>query len=259
MAQRILFGFWVVLTIFCEQPCYAQNSVVDSLFARFREDILAEMYMHNGRIVWDNETRESYYTLLSICTAEDLLRYVDDSVPAVRAKIFSGLAEKTTDNMLLRNITDRHKNDTIEVTYAITDVVVERSVIGYMEEYVNWHANKQVKYRDWGKLAANARKERFTLIRGAHHGIIHKDTLLVTNSLQSPIGRLRIISFTLSTLAADGSVDEFRSEDDRLTSQMKARLSRLWSGDRLFIDEIKALDTTDGAVRILMSGVFRVK
>jgi hypothetical protein len=128
MLQRTLYRYFLLLQVFLGPYCNGQEYTKDTLFDKFKNDILIEQQENNGRVVWDDETRETYYLLLSTHSIEDLVKYTDDSIPAVRSEIFAGLVQKKADEKILKEIFNKHLSDTAEFTSSPTDVVITWSV-----------------------------------------------------------------------------------------------------------------------------------
>ena len=171
-----LFRYFLLLPVFLGQYCYGQKYNEDFLFNKFRNDV---------QIAWDDETLESYYLLLSVCSVEALVKYTDDSNPRVRAEIFSGLIGKNADDKILKQILTKHLNDTAKFISGSSNVYITYSVKKYMQEVLTWKADNKLPEVDFKARLQQIRSRRYDMIRGVHHGIISKDSLLRLDSLIS--------------------------------------------------------------------------
>ena len=234
------------------QYCYGQNNSTDTLFDQFRKDNLIELREHQGQVVWDDDTRETYYLLLSTHPADVLIKYIEDSIPAVRAQIFAGLVQKNADEKILSEILNRHLGDTAKFTLSTTDVVITWSVREYMQTLVSSKANNKVPEVDFKTRLEKIRRDRYSVIAGARHGIISKDCMLRVDSLTCSLKWAKITSFTLT---AKGST---MTSGNVLTKRMKRKIRKLRSGERIFIENIKA-EGPDKITRQLPSISLKIK
>jgi hypothetical protein len=231
------------------QYCYGQKYREDTLFNKFRKDIQIEQEEY-GRVVWDEETRETYYLLIPTYSVEALVKYTDDSIPAVRAEIFAGLAQKNADEKLLREISNKHLNDTAKFTLSPTDVVITWSVRDYMQSILrDTPAKPEI---DFKVRLEKITRARYMVIAGAHHGIIIKDFLLQADSLICPQDGMKIISFVLTVRRKT-----FRSRNI-LSGRTKRKIKKLRSGERIFIENIKA-EGSDKTVRQMGAITLKIK
>ena len=247
-----LYKCSLLLLVFLGQYCYGQNYSTDTLLDQFRKDILIELEEHQGRVVWDNDTRETYYLLLSTHPADVLIKYTEDSIPAVRAKIFAGLVQKNADEKLLNEILNKHLGDTAEFTLSPTDVVITWSVREYMQTLLSSKADKKLPEVDFKAQLDKIRSEHYTVIAGTRHGIISRDSLLRVDSLTSSMGWVKITSFTLTVRKKS------MTSGNVLTKRMKRNIRKLRYGERIFIENINA-ELPDKITRQLDSIVLKVK
>ncbi|MCC6186493.1 MAG: hypothetical protein IT256_05005 [Chitinophagaceae bacterium] len=239
MLQKKSFRFLLFLQIFFVQYCYAQQSETDSLFKRFKNDVQDEHYSNKGRVVWDDETDESFYFLMSNSPIESLIKYTDDSIPAIRAQIFVGLAQKGADESILKEILDNHLEDTAEFIEGVTDLVQRWTVNGYMQFVydLKWKGKLQmVDFNDrLVKIKENKKNEFHILIPGARHNTITNENLLKIDSLVFSKEGFRILSFTIhigkKTLTANNVI----------TGRIKRLIRKLKPKDVIYIDEIKGI------------------
>ncbi len=89
--------YLLLLCIIICQCSHGQICSNDSLVIRFKNDIQIELRRHNEKIVWDDETKKSYYEFLVGCPVECILKHIKDSIPAIRAFVFNGLYFKKAD------------------------------------------------------------------------------------------------------------------------------------------------------------------
>jgi hypothetical protein len=107
------------------------------------------MDYHNGRVVWDDETRESYCSVMVNCPTKALVRFTDDSIPAIRGDIFKGLAQINTADSILQEIYKKHRNDTAEYCSRPSSVLHCQLVNEYMEMVVDAKADSNVRTVDF--------------------------------------------------------------------------------------------------------------
>jgi len=233
--QRTLYRYLLLSQVFLGHYCYGQNNSTDTLFDQFRKDILIELEEHQGRVVLDDDTRETYYLLLATHPTDVLIKYTEDSIPAIRSQIFAGLVQKNADEKTLSEILNRHLGDTAKFTLSPTDVVITWSVREYMQTLVNSKADNKLPEVDFKGRLEKIRRERYTVIAGTRHGIIAKDSLLRVDSLTCSLEWAKITSFTLTTRKKT-----MTSGNVFLTKRMKRHILKLKSGERIFIENIKA-------------------
>ena len=119
--------------------CYGQNSSNDSLFKNFRQDVQIQIE-GRGFARWDDETRQSYYLLMSACPVETLVKFADDSIPGVRAQIFFALAQKNLSDNGLLEILNKHKEDTAKFVFGSTDNMISWTVRDFMQMVLDFKA-----------------------------------------------------------------------------------------------------------------------
>lgn len=98
------------------QNCYSQSHDPDSLLIKFKNDIEIEQREYDGVVSMDDETKISYYSLISKSSVTDLIRYTNDKNPFVRTYVFIGLLRKQVSKEKLLKIVELHKNDTTKFT-----------------------------------------------------------------------------------------------------------------------------------------------
>jgi hypothetical protein len=234
MLVRNLCRYSILLLLLLGQYCYGQNCNEDSLFNKFRKDIQIEQEVNQGRVVWDDETKEAYYVLMINCPIAALVKYTDDPNPAVRSAIFAGLAQKNADNDILTEILNKHLNDTAKYTESPTDVVVTWTVSKFMKTGLNLKADKKLTNADYTSRLEEIRSRFHIIVPGAHHGIIAKDSLLRVDSLIcSKIG-IKIVSFSLTI------GNETITTNNVFTEKMKNLFKMAGKGEIVYFDEILA-------------------
>jgi hypothetical protein len=243
-----LYRYFLLLLIFPGKYCYGQKCNGDSLFNRFKKDIQFEQQEHQGRVVWDDETVESYCILMINSPIEVLVKYTDDSIPSVRTSIFGGLVHKNADKDILAAILAKHKNDTAEYTESPTDVVITWNVRDFMQTALKLKAENKLTSANYESRLATVRNRVDIVLPGTYHGTIAKDSLLIVDSLIYSKKDVKIVSFTL-TLNKDTSFVEEKSANNYLTAEMKKNISESKAGDYLCIDNIMA-EFTDNNKRV---------
>ena len=245
--------YLLLFNLFLSQFCFGQKCLNDSLFNRFKNDIQIELARH-GQVEWDDETRESYYTLMLNCPIEDLVKYVDDSIPAIRCLIFAGLAQNNIDTNLLSKILSKFINDTALYVDSPTDVVVSWSVSDYMQTALKLKKEGRLPNPDldYASILANLKKRPRLLIPGEYHGIVPKDSLLKIDRLTYSKKGYRIVSFTML------NGDEEVTSNNIFTDRIKELIRNTKSGERLFIDGIIA-ENADKLRRKLPSIVLELR
>lgn len=229
----------LILNLLLCQSLLGQNCPNDSLFNRFKYDVQIEMLNHFNQIVWDDETKESYYKLMIDCPINCLVKYTDDSIPAIRAIIFGGLVKKNVDDDILGEILDRHKNDTAQFIHSPTDLVMTCTVIGYMQLTFKSKADKKTfnTADDFESRLENLRSSLQETIRihipGEYHSMVTKDDLLLIDSLTCTLPGYRIISFNLT------SGNKTFSTNNVFTQEIKEFIRTMTSGDCIYIEDIK--------------------
>lgn len=229
----------LILSILLSHFSYGQKCADDSLFNRFKKDIQIELLRHK-QIVWDDETRESYYTLMISCPIESLAKYVDDSIPAIRCLIFAGLTQKNADEEFLKPIVSKFKNDTAEYKDSPTDVVITWTVSDFMQTVLRRKIDKKLPNSagDFESRLKTVRDRVRIVIPGEYHGIIPKDSLLLVDSLTYSSKEYRIVSFSLLDVNKTIITNNF------FTEEIRDYIRNMASGDILLITEIVVEDST---------------
>lgn len=237
--------FRFLFIILFSQFSYGQKCLSDSLFKRFRNDIEVEL-LRSRKIDWDDETKESYYTLMSNCPIDSLTKYLDDTIPAVRCLIFAGLAQRNADNAFLGDILSKHQNDTAQYVDSPTDVTISWSVKEFMQTILRFKKENKIPNEagNYNEKLKNIRKSFNRRLPGESHGFILKDSLLVVDSLKCFIDGFKIDSFTLY-----GSGKKFKTSNF-FTKEIKQFIRTLKSGDTIFIDDIIVEDVNKNKRRI---------
>jgi len=235
--------------------CYSQNTSSDSLFNNFKKDIEIEQREHAGVVAMDDETKVSYYLLISSCSVEDLINYLNDSNPFVRASVFAGLLRREISKDKLLNILDIHKNDTAKFTSRGADVVAEWTVKEFMEAGWRLKLSNELPDIDYKKELEKLRSQSVLKlqINGISHGLIDKKELLNIDSLTLTDKELKVVSFTLFVAG-----QEMKSSSSLLTNEMKQTMERSEQGEFLSFENIKVV-AKDGMVRKLASLSLRLK
>jgi len=246
--------YFILLNIFIAQFCYGQKNLCDSLFNRFKDDMRMESKMGNV-VRWDDETRISYYTLMMNCPNEKLIKYTDDSFPAIRCIIYSGLIQKFLDTTILSKIASKHKNDTAEYTQASSDAQPTWKVNENMEFLLHYIHDKKLDTVHYDSIIERIKNTPKMIIPGLHHGIIPKDSLLNLDSLRYSIKEFRIDSFTL---IKTGTKLEYLPTNNFFDDKVKAFIRTMTSGAILIIDEIRT-ELIDNYRRKLPPMILKIK
>jgi hypothetical protein len=223
--------------VFClalQEITHAQSTLCDSSFALYRQDVLYEIDHYDGRVRWDPETRESYYMVMAYCPTEALVRFTDDSIPAIRADIFSGLARINTEDSILYSIFNKHRNDTAEFSSDRSSVVFFWPVNEHMQRILDAKADSILRMEDYKQRLEKLRAGMHVLMPGERRGMIAKDSLLTLDSLVCSLPGYRVVSFQF--YAKKG----IKSKGNQISKRMKRRIARLKPGDKVFFEDIRA-------------------
>lgn len=249
---RKLYGYLLLLLIFSGCYSYGQRGCDDdSLFNDFKKNIQIELEIYRGRIKWDNETREPYYSLLATCPVQTLEKYIDDSIPVIRAEIFVNLLLKGASNTILKGILNKHINDTAKFISAPTDVVIEWKVNEYMQFLFSLTPRKKVTNKEYRDRLERLRSEWYIVIPGAYHRTISKESMLKVDSLGFSVQDYKIVGFTIT-------VGEMRiTTTNCFDQQLREAIGKLKPREKIFFDDIKAVGP-DKRIRNLGTLTLRV-
>jgi hypothetical protein len=245
----------ILLNLLLCQSLPGQNCPNDSLFNRFKYDV--EIELLDNQFAWCDVTKESYYKLMINCPTNCLVQYTDDAIPAIRAIIFGGLAEKNVDNDILGEILDRHKNDTAQFIYRSGCVVETWTVVGYMKLKKRMADNKTFNTADdfesrLENLRSRLQKTNRVYIPGEYHGMVAKDDLLLIDSLTCTLPGHRIVSFYLTFDTKTFSTNNV------FTQEIKELIKTMTPGDRIHIDEIR-VEFPDKTIGMIGGKSLRIK
>lgn len=225
---------FTTILIICAQILFAQTVSVDSLFEQFVKDIETVQAYHDGVLVWDDETRESYYLLMINSPVEALIPYTDHANAAVRCLIFSGLVNNNADDKTLKEILEKHQNDTAEYISRSTDIQITWNVGEYMKLTLEHRTSDRIDYE---KRLSDLRQEPHVLLPGLRHGRISRDNLLRADSLKYSHVFINVQSFIMSFKVGDRIIDR-QSDSHLFTPAMKRRIKKLQPDDRVFFSDI---------------------
>ncbi|MFN8290741.1 MAG: hypothetical protein U0U70_10815 [Chitinophagaceae bacterium] len=253
--QMTTIRVFTILLLLKAQTCYSQLTNSDSLLNNFKKDIEIEQSEHAGVVVMDDETKISYYLLVSSCSVADLIKYTNDSNPFVRSYVFAGLLRREISKDKLLNILDRHKNDTIKFTSKGADVIIEWKVKEFMEAAWRLKLSNQLPDIDYNKELKRLRSQSVIKLKisGISHGLIDKKELLNIDSLFLTDKEFRIVSFNLFV-----AEKEMKSSNCSLTNEMKEMIESSDPGEFVVFDNIKVV-AKDNKVRQLASLSLRLK
>ncbi len=228
------------------QNSYAQECDVEVLFKGFKKEVQYHLSKGNGVVTWDYETEEAYYLLMSACSVESLVKYVEDSIPFIRSKIFSGIAQKHAEDSLLTAIYSKHQSDTAEYSES-QGVVISYTVAEQMRSVIKWRSEGKLAQRNFKQKLEEIRSRPRVIIPGAYRYTVPKDSLLVMkDSLTCSVGRYRIISFRLEV------GNQIIYSNNCFTKEVRRALKRAKPGEKLFIEEIKAVVMEDNRILMLV-------
>ncbi len=192
------------------------------------------------------------------CPVDCLVKYTDDSVPAIRAIIFDGLAKKNVDDRILGEILNRHKNDTVQFIRSSTCVFFTETVSGYMQLIMKLKANNKtfITTGYFESLLKNLQSRLQKTIRiyipGEYHGMVTKDDLLSIDSLTGTLQGYRIVSFDLT------SGTKTFSTNNVFTQEIKESIKTMTSGDCIYIDEIR-VEFPDKTIGLIGGKLLRIR
>lgn len=221
-----------------------QNSLCDSLFNHFKRGVLIEQIDHVGQVVFGDETNEAFCLLMLSCEVEDLVPFLNDSIPLIRSEIFYGIAQKTSDLKLLKGLCNSHQWDTIVFHDYNGGLMIAQSVLQRMEAIVKFKECNSLRVIDYSSKLNDIRNSPKLVIPGAKFGRISKQALMDLDTLTCSLGDMKILSFTLI------SGKEFKSGSNILTKKMKRYLKQLQIGDKLYFSDVR-VELSDGTYRNL--------
>ena len=249
-------NYFVLTLILFGQYSFGQNNRIDSLLRELKNDIEIEQREYSGRVVWDDETKETYYSLMDICPNKTLLKFTDDSNAVIRIYMYLGFVRNSNNKILQRRILKKHRNDTIEITEKQGCVVHSWKVIEHMQMTFNTKQEKELKKLNYKKEIELIRNKPHIVINGARHGKIKKEMLQELDSLTFSKNGINVSSFEiyLETDTAYSST----SSSNKLTETMKSEIMKLKTGDKIYFDEIKIKDP-DNITRTAGSIALRIQ
>ena len=238
---------------------YSQQINIDSLLKEIR---LSFSYTNDKKVFtysYDDETELSYYLFVRNSPIDTLIKLADDSNPIIRCKMFFGLCLKKADYKVLNEIVNKHRNDSALISNHSTDIIFSERINDKMQRAFNYSKNidsselkKRIKnYED--KIKNNVSVS----IKGAHNGYIKKEDLLKADSLKLTGTNYKIVLFTISTLKGEALYQQ-KFSNNLFSDEIKEKFRALNSGDKLYVDEIKAL-APDGSERALPALIFRIQ
>lgn len=230
------------------QQLFSQTASVDSLFEQFVKDIETEQAYHEGVVKMDDETRESYYLLMINSPVEALVPYTDHANAAVRCLIFSGLVNKNADEETLKEIVEKHQNDSVAYISRSTDLQFSWKVCEYMKLTLEHRTSERIDYE---KRLSDLRQEPHFLLPGLRHGRISRDDLLCADSLKYSLDFINVQSFVMCFKVGE-RINDRKSTSHLFTPAMKRRIKKLRPGDRVYFEDIMALGP-NGSVKNICS------
>ena len=241
--------FFSTITLFVFLSNYSYSQVVnnDSLFEIFKHDVQLELQNRDHCLRLGDETMVSYYLLLNHSTVESLTKHTDDSIPTIRALIYTGLAQKNADDSVLKKIYTNHCNDTATYTSCSTCVVTTWTVEEYMKFVLDAHSKNKIRRINYeeriDKIRDKIRDKFRVIIPGERHNRIKAKAFLKVDSLVCSDSNFSIASFVLSN-----GTETIKSQSNLLTSEMKEIIKSRKNGGRIFIENIK-VKAPDNTIR----------
>lgn len=248
-----LFLFFCCCSVFLisSLPGFSQSGSTDSLFREFRNDILIEQELYNGVVIWDDDTRITYYRLLLNATADSLEKYTDDSVAAVRGIMFRALINKNAHEKILQETMDRHTHDTVSFAEKGGTVVFSFPVKSYMK--ISYDFRDTLHSIDFASEIKKMQEQHLIKISVADHGLIRMEDLLKLDSLTCVGMAKELVSISLIL-----GKKEIPATGCHLNKKMKRRIRAARKGDVICFDNIR-VRVPDDTVRRLPSICLRVK
>jgi len=252
----------LVLVLIFFSSCYiGKKSRRDSLLKELRKSPKVEdLYMDSGPgKIKTNKTAQS---LIDICSIKTLVKFCSDTSPVVRCYMFYGLIEKNVDEKTILDVFKMHLNDTSKVVLQTDSLAFEINaklymayeIMGYSWALKNRNKNKLLE-TELRKL--KPLEDPFVTVAGVHSGIISKEDFLKSDSLICTSKFCKIISYTLIT-NNNGELVSYIGSGKALTSEMKKNISELQSGNKVYIEDIKAL-YIDGTLHTLAPLNLKIK
>ena len=228
----------ILISILFGQICFGQNNRIDSLYNEFKSDIKILQQKNKESLIWDNDTRLTYYSLMDICSNETLLKFIDDSNSIVRTYMYLGLLRNNEDSILQKEILQKYRNDTTKFRENTGGCVSwPWKVINHMEWNFKAKQENHLEKINYKKEIEKINNEQRFVINGARHGIIKKEKLQELDSLTYSISECKVNSFDIYIDAKRKF--SFTSSDNRLTETMKKEIKKMQSGDGLYFDNIR--------------------
>ena len=231
MASRLNLYFILLLAL-PVQHSYAQQYSEDSLINSFRNDVRIEQREY-GRVMWDDETKESFYLLVITLCVDDLKKYVSDSNPVVRSSVYAALAHKNADDKILREILAAHQYDTATFKSG-GDAVITWTVRDHMKTGLDLKTEGKLTPFDYQAALERIRMRPKFIIPGCHHNIVNKDSLLSISQLKYSVDGSKVVSLKLTV------GEKTVSANDLSGHEIKEMIRSLHPGERIFIDDIRA-------------------
>lgn len=251
--MKILFA---AILILLTQLTFAQKESVNSLFQTFEKDIEVEQSYHSGKVIWDDDTKESYYSLMKIAPIDSLIKFIDNSNAAIRCIIFGGLLNKNADKKILSKILDKYHNDTAVYKSAPTDVQITWMVNEYMQTAFKYHDTTKNEM-DYDKMLAILSEYPRIVLPSLRHGNIRKEEIIRIDSLGFNYNNLKILSFT-AIFVRKSENEVLKNESNLFSTAMKEKILQLKSEDVLVLDDIKVI-AEDGTERTFASFSIRIE
>ena len=227
------------ILILLTQLSFAQKENINSLFKSFEKDIEVEQSYYGGKVKWDDDTKESYYSLMKVAPIDSLIKFIDNSNAAIRCIIFSGLINKNADKKILSKILDNYHNDTAVYKSASTDAHVTWIVKEYMQNAFKYQDSTKNEM-DYDNMIAKVRAYPRIVLPSLRHGIIRKEEIKKIDSLGSNYNDLKILSFTAIFVRKSKS-EILKNKSNLFTTALKEKILQLKSGDLIILDDIKVL------------------
>lgn len=228
----------LILFVVKAQALFSQQSHTDSLFLQFRQDVETEQGENAGRMILDDDTKESFYMLIHYSSVKALLKYTNDPNVYIRSSVFGGLLQKKIKKSVLERIIEEHRYDSALFKSKGGDVVIQWKMSEYMQLGFNtWLSGQLTKINYVQELEKLKAASMYKLeLEGLRHGIMEKERLLKTEVLNLKDSTIKIVSFTLYTEDA-----EISCMDNRLGPEMKKWIEKTETRGLVIIDNIKVI------------------
>lgn len=213
---------------------------IDSLFKIIKNDVLDECNYEFGKI--DINGKINYYTFLKHATIEDLIPYLKDEVPTVRAKIFQSIIMKNPSDSLAKSLLTQHINDTAEIVIKTNSCVkISYNVFSFMNFNYNFKDTTKIDFdrKIQDLLESNLNNIKLE-IPGLKNNLIHLDSLHAITEIKTNFKDFKLLSVSIII-----GTENFNSNGNEFSNEMRLKLKELKSKDFIILHNIRILDSSD--------------